>query len=292
MSCQYPVVLAKDRIVGCGQCTNCRIRKKKEWTSRIILESTLYEDNTFATFTYDEDHFPENASVDPRVMQLLMKRLRKQYDRKIRYFGVGEYGDETMRPHYHAILFNHPNCLRGRSVYTQRDRECCAICTRVRKIWGLGQVHLTAVSVQSAAYVASYTIKAWTKEENVPEFLTPEFTAKSQGIGHDYAWELASTLLETGHEVVPFAVRHNGRLWPLGRYLREKISKYTGGLPLEKAPQDQTGLSDMSEAIYSDATIPSFRKAPALREAIIQTRYHRAEQTKRQIASKRRNRVL
>jgi hypothetical protein len=293
MSCQYPVVLGKDRIVGCGQCTNCRIRKKKEWTSRIVLESTLYEDNTFVTLSYDEDHLPEDASVSKRELQLFMKRLRKVTDgeRQIRYFGVGEYGDRTCRPHYHVILFNHLTCLRGISRYTKRDTRCCPVCSSVRSIWARGQVYLGEVSVSSAAYVSSYTIKGWTKETEVPEFLNPEFTAKSRGIGHDYAWELASNLLETGHPCVPFSVRHNGRLWPLGRYMREKVSEYAGGLPLEKAPEDQK-LSAMSEAIYSDVKIPSFRKAPALREAVIQTRYHKAEAIKRRIQKQRKDRLI
>lgn len=291
MKCQYPVVLGKDRIVGCGQCTMCRIRKKKEWTNRIVLESALYEDNTFVTLSYDEDHLPEDASVSKRELQLFMKRLRKDNDRKIRYFGVGEYGDVTCRPHYHVVLFNHPNCLRGISEYSKRDLKCCPVCTSLRSVWQRGQVYLGEVSVESAAYVASYTIKGWTKEEEVPEFLTPEFTAKSRGIGHDFAWELASNLLETDHPVVPFSVRHNGRFWPLGRYIREKVSLYTGGLPLEKAPQDQK-LPALSEAIYSDVKVPAFRKAATLREAVIQTRYHKAEQIKRNIERRRKDRIL
>ena len=35
--------------------------------------------------------------------QKFIKRLRKDYD--IKYFACGEYGDKTLRPHFHAILF-------------------------------------------------------------------------------------------------------------------------------------------------------------------------------------------
>jgi hypothetical protein len=153
-------------------------------------------------------------------------------------------------------------------------------------------VYLGEVSVQSAAYVANYTLKQWEKQEDTPDFLAPEFTAKSQGLGKDYAWELASALLETNHPVVPFSVRHNGRFWPLGRYIREKVAEYTGGLPLEKAPENKEELSAMSDAIYSDVTIPAFRKAPALREAIIQTRYHKAEADERKLQKRYKDRII
>lgn len=40
-----------------------------------------------------------------RHYQLFFKRLRKWYGKPIRYFGTGEYGSKTQRPHYHFIIF-------------------------------------------------------------------------------------------------------------------------------------------------------------------------------------------
>lgn len=256
----------------------------------MVLESQLYEDNTFATLSYDDEHLPQDLSVSKREVQLFMKRLRKNNDRDIRYFAVGEYGSQTMRPHYHLVLFNYPNCLRGYSAYHTRDRECCAVCTSLRQVWGRGQVCLTEVSIQSAAYVAGYVVKNWLHE--VPDFehLTPEFTLKSQGLGKDFAWEIASSLMMNDHPVVPFAIRHNGTLWPLGRYIREKVAEYSE-LPLQKAPEDPK-MCDLSNAIYGNPEIPPFRKASALREAVIQTRYHKGRQVKKKIARKQKERVL
>ena len=39
-------------------------------------------------------------------LQKFFKRLRKKTHEKISYYAVGEYGDNTQRPHYHIILFN------------------------------------------------------------------------------------------------------------------------------------------------------------------------------------------
>ncbi len=256
----------------------------------MIMESALYEDNTFVTLSYDDDHLPEDLSVSKREVQLFMKRLRKNNAKDFRYFAVGEYGDQTMRPHYHLVLFNHPNCLRLYSSYDKRDRECCPVCTSLRKVWGRGQVCLTEVSLQSCAYVAGYVIKNWLHEVPGHEHLAPEFTLKSQGLGKDFAWEIASELLKNNQPHVPFAIRHNGTIWPLGRYVREKVAEYSQ-LPLQKAPEDP-GMHDLSEAIYSNPEIPPLRKAAALREAVIQTRYDKAQQVKKKIARKRKERVL
>lgn len=34
-----------------------------------------------------------------------MKRLRKETDIKLKFYGCGEYGELDQRPHYHLILF-------------------------------------------------------------------------------------------------------------------------------------------------------------------------------------------
>ncbi len=42
-------------------------------------------------------------------MQLFIKRLRKYFNNnKIKYFYCGEYGTQTLRPHYHMIVYNAP----------------------------------------------------------------------------------------------------------------------------------------------------------------------------------------
>jgi len=300
MKCGYPVILEKGRAVRCGQCVGCRIQKRKEWTNRIVLESSLYEDNTFVTLTYDEDHCPTSVSKG-RLQKFIMDlRARIQYSakkhetepRKIRYFGVGEYGGESLRPHYHVMLFNFPNCRNGRSRYTKRDTECCQICAGVRNVWGAGNVYLGEVSIQSAAYVGGYVVKGWTQSTPV-EGLEPEFTLKSNrpGIGHDFCWELASSLLQANATHVPFNVRHNGKSWPLGRYIRDKVSEYTGGLELEKAPADQR-VHSLSEAIYADPEVAPKQKSWTLRERLIAPRYHQTQAMKKKLDKKRREQAL
>lgn len=103
----------------CGKCLACRVAKRREWTTRLILEMVNSSAGCFLTLTYDEKFVPwadDSRTLDKRDAQLFMKRLRRNVERnfrshnrdvpQIRYFLVGEYGKvSTQRPHYHIILF-------------------------------------------------------------------------------------------------------------------------------------------------------------------------------------------
>ena len=64
------------------------------WTHRILLESTSSLNNAWVTLTYDDDHLPNNGNLSVSDFTLFLKRLRQQHkDRKIRFYGIGEYGE-------------------------------------------------------------------------------------------------------------------------------------------------------------------------------------------------------
>jgi len=91
---------------GCGQCMPCRFNRRRLWTARLLLEATQHENKSFITLTYNDKNAPKDHSLDPSHYKNFIKRLRKAiYPKKIRYYLVGEYGDHTQRPHYHAALF-------------------------------------------------------------------------------------------------------------------------------------------------------------------------------------------
>ncbi|QXN75131.1 replication initiator protein [Microvirus mar29] len=105
--------------VPCGNCIGCRLEYSKQWADRCMLEVQYHERACFITLTYDNDHVPRKVysssggsgplfalSLSKRDLQLFFKRLRKAFPScRIRYFGCGEYGPNTLRPHYHVILF-------------------------------------------------------------------------------------------------------------------------------------------------------------------------------------------
>ena len=106
MICIKPLTLEGRGEVGCGQCRNCRINRRREWVGRMILEAKEHLFSSFVTLTYDDEHMPKDGSLCKKHLQQFIRRLRKAlYPRKIRYYAVGEYGDKSWRPHYHLIVF-------------------------------------------------------------------------------------------------------------------------------------------------------------------------------------------
>ena len=91
---------------GCGQCLHCRINQSRIWQTRLLLEASDCFDSTFMTLTYDEYNVPFNYYLDKTHLTKFLKRYRKRLGHKIRYYAIGEYGDETWRPHFHLAIFS------------------------------------------------------------------------------------------------------------------------------------------------------------------------------------------
>ena len=227
-----------------------------------MLEAAQYTDNTFATLTFDEEKLPLDLSVSPKTLSAFMKRLRKSFPRPIRYFGVGEYGEQTMRPHYHLAIFNFPSCERGVTRFSRQGTPCCANCTLVSKAWGFGGVMLGTLEPQSMAYVAGYVTKKMTGQDDIRlEGRLPEFARMSlrPGIGLGMMDELASTLME--HRLdekmidVPMTLQHGSKQWPLGRYLRRKLRARLGrdeNTPWEEIQKRKDEMQPLRETAWND----------------------------------------
>lgn len=69
--------------IGCGNCVECREKKKREWADRIMLEASQYEPEScwFVTLTYNNDFLP----YGPPVLECTSK-----YDATIHYRKVPE----------------------------------------------------------------------------------------------------------------------------------------------------------------------------------------------------------
>lgn len=94
--------------VPCGTCYKCLMRKRSDWSIRLQHELEFATSAAFITLTYNESHLPMNSSLSKRDFQLFMKNFRyHDGSENIRYYGIGEYGSKTYRPHYHILLFNH-----------------------------------------------------------------------------------------------------------------------------------------------------------------------------------------
>lgn len=179
MSCYHPLPAYADRSGGsvsvgyhagqqgdklelpCGRCIGCRLDKSRQWSIRVMHEAQLYGSNLFLTLTYSPEHLPPSLSLEYRDFQNFMKRLRKEVrgvdpgprrSYPVRFFCSGEYGETYGRPHWHAILFNVHFGDEVRYVNGTLRSETC------ERLWGRGNAVLGAVTPQSAAYVAGYTL--------------------------------------------------------------------------------------------------------------------------------------
>lgn len=158
--------------VPCGKCTGCRLERSRQWAVRCMHEASLHDRNCFITLTYSDDHLPVDYSVHPRDLQLFLKRLRKQVaqelvpdpdtgelvPRRIKFYGCGEYGDTTLRPHYHVLIFGHdPDDKKHYDTTRRGDR--LYISKSLQQAWPFGLAIIGNLTYQSAAYTARYTMK-------------------------------------------------------------------------------------------------------------------------------------
>ncbi len=122
-------------------------------------EAQLQPDNAFVTLTYSDDHY--SPSLHYPDFQRFMKRLRhrisyfdvQRWRWLPRYFMCGEYGEQTLRPHFHFILFGYQfRDLKpiGKDLYTSPMLE---------RLWEKGNVSVGQASYESAGYCARYACK-------------------------------------------------------------------------------------------------------------------------------------
>lgn len=123
-----------------------------------------------------------------RDFQLFLKRLRKHFNTPIRYYMVGEYGETTDRPHYHACLFNiHFNDMAlhsnkgGRRYYTSPI---------LSKLWTQGNHLVCPLTPAAAQYTSLYITEKHTGQAGDIAYAgrVPPFNRMSTkpAIGHSW----------------------------------------------------------------------------------------------------------
>lgn len=144
--------------IACKQCNACRQTYSLDWATRVHLEQSLYEANCFVTLTYDAEHYPPNGGLVRRDHQLFMKSLRDYfYPRTIRYYAAGEYGESSLRPHFHSCLFNID--FDDKVLWKSQHGEMLYTSPTLAGLWKNGRAVIGSLTFASAAYVARYILK-------------------------------------------------------------------------------------------------------------------------------------
>jgi len=215
----------KQIAVPCTRCMPCRVNHSQEWTFRLEQEMEVCSSAHFLTLTYSDENITRNdlghGILIKEDLQKFFKRLRyhtnevyKEQAQKlrfnetlkvpsIRYYGVGEYGGETYRPHYHAIAYNIP----------------LSVLKSIEQIWKHGHVKIGTVTRQSISYVTKYITKVDTRELDLMDLSKP-FNVMSKGIGANYVDDQTRSYHDKTVSLYTINTKYRKRI---GKYLESKI---------------------------------------------------------------------
>lgn len=187
MQCTHPIRI-RGGTYPCGKCLSCRIAKSREWSARLIHELGDWQEAVFVTLTYDDEHLPPNHSLVKKDLQKFFKRLRRYYQKPIRYFACGEYGEKTNRPHYHAIIYGIG--YKDRQVIKDSWRLCQWNNFQDKKAFG-------TVTYDSCRYVSDYIFKKYDKVKAEEVYLSKgleiPFKICSQKLGLSFVFRKPKT---------------------------------------------------------------------------------------------------
>jgi len=217
--------------VPCGQCIGCRIDRSRMWAIRCVHESRMHDSSCFITLTYDLEHLPADLGLHKIHLQNFFKRVRNA-GHIFRYFACGEYGDQSKRPHYHAILFgiNFASDRKKHSI-TKQDHILYTSKT-LSDLWGKGHALLSEFSYQTAAYTARYVMKKQNganagQHENYTRLtpdgeliqVQPEFALMSRnpGLGSSWFAKYQKDAFPSDYLV------HQGKKHPVPRFYLDKL---------------------------------------------------------------------
>jgi hypothetical protein len=147
---------------------------------RLENESKHAFNGYFVTLTYSEEF--NDGELHKEHLQGFIKKLRnlEDYRRRkaltniprIKYFGVGEYGEQNTRPHYHLILFNIPALSQDRAV------------AFIQEGWEMGFTVVDDVNRTTIQYVCKYIFKQ--KYHNVKKQPPFRLMSTRPAIGANY----------------------------------------------------------------------------------------------------------
>lgn len=186
MQCDTPYIAERNPASGmayrvpvrCGKCVPCIKYSRLQWLFRLQTELRRSPQAIFATFTYNEKEIPYTDSgyynLDYTDMQKFYKRVRKT-QKKLKHFTVGEYGADSLRSHFHAIVFN----ADEDELYKQWTE------------YGKGHSHYDKCNDATMLYTLKYMDKRGQKDrvsEHWKKEVTPEMRRMSNGLGDNFIY--------------------------------------------------------------------------------------------------------
>lgn len=136
-------------------------------------------------------HVPVLYSDDLRkYLYRLRQFIRKNYGIKVRFFAIGEYGSNSLRPHWHILLFHDSAELRQsfRDVvnlvgHTEKNpRQCCRQLLD-NSLWLFGDTTTKCTDKHLSSYLAGYFNQHSNNSPLVKDFPSKAYHSTFLGLG-------------------------------------------------------------------------------------------------------------
>lgn len=230
--------------IPCGKCIECRLENARTWAIRCVHEAQIHPDNIFLTLTYRDENLPDK--LYKRDFQLFAKKLRKKITTDfIKQFGklnwslcdqqqkkdllekikigimyVGEYGDRTKRPHWHAIIFNYAPSDKTYKRSTDTGDQVFTSKT-LNDLWANGHTEFGSVTFESAGYVARYSAKKLIHgNDGTHQYDPVPGKSNHQAIGKRWLQKYWRDIFNYGQVILP-----NGQKSTIPRYYEKWLAK-------------------------------------------------------------------
>ena len=192
------------------------------------MEYATHEgESAFVTLTYDNDSLPVTLDHVPTLRKRSFLNWVRSSRRAggFRYYAVGEYGELSLRPHYHMAVFCEPGVRIG----------------EILERWRSGFVQSSPLNLERARYLAAYTAKKLTKadDERLEPDQEPEFrtSSKRPPLGAAFVEVAADRWLTHGKGIIDArgdverTFRVDGRIFPFDEWALKQIRSHCG-IPL------------------------------------------------------------
>lgn len=177
MRCYKPWYSEKLRqSLPCGKCAFCIKKQIDAWCLRLSHEMEVSSSAHFITLTYNDEHLPQSKELEKKHLQAYFKRVR-YHNKGLRYFGVGEYGSNFGRPHYHAVVFNVDDPEILSSAWTR------ILDKKTGELIEMGHMSGSKATMGRIRYMVSYMALPQDVKHKQPPF---RIMSRNPGIGKNY----------------------------------------------------------------------------------------------------------